>query len=178
MSHWIETKNLILRGMEKKDAEGPYLQWMNDPEVTQYLESRFFPHTSESLLQFIEGMRDGKNLMLAICLKDGKQTHIGNIKLGPIDWIHRRADIGLILGEKTQWGKGYATESIQAISEHAFRVLNLFKVCAGCYHTNVGSQKAFEKAGFQIEATLKRHFYTNGEWSDHVLMAKFREGIA
>ena len=171
--HFIETKRLYLRGLDDQDTEGPYFQWMNDGEVTRFLEARFFPQSRSALKSFIQSMSDGRNLLLGICLKSDNR-HIGNIKLGPINTIHRHADLGLLIGDKSEWGKGYACEAIKALTDYAFSHLNLIKVSAGIYSTNIGSIKTFEKAGFVHEGQLKNQFFSEGEWIDHCLVAKFR----
>jgi RimJ/RimL family protein N-acetyltransferase len=101
--------------------------------------------------------------------------HIGNIKLGPINWFHRYAEIGLIIGNKDFWGKGVATDSITLISLYAFNTLNLHKVTAGCYASNIGSKKAFLKAGFDVDGVRKSHCFSQGKWEDLILLGKINE---
>jgi RimJ/RimL family protein N-acetyltransferase len=167
---------LSLREVRETDVNDDYHRWMNDPEVTRHLESRFFPLAQESLRDYVRKMRgDRDNLFLAIVLHEGER-HIGNIKLGPINWIHRTGDIGLLLGEKSCWGKGYATEAIRCITTHAFDVLNLHKLTASCYHTNLGSARAFLKAGFVQEGVRRSQFYSDGVYVDQVLLGLVRPG--
>lgn len=170
--HFLSSERLYFRALEESDADGPYLSWMNDPEVTCFLESRFFPHSKASIRDFLRGINDGKNLFLAACLKES-DVHIGNIKLGPLNHFHRRADLGLLIGDKSQWGRGYATEMIRTVTEYGFTGLNLHKVTAGCYNDNPGSANAFLKAGYSQEAVLRKHFFSQGRWVDYVLLAKF-----
>jgi len=170
----IETDRLTLRGMESTDAQGSYYEWMNDFSITQYLECRFSSQPKASLEKFVNDMVSGPNLFLAICLKENK-THIGNIKVGPIHPVHRFAEVGILLGDPNEWGKGYATEAISAVTKFCFNEMNVHKLVAGCYGNNMGSAKAFVKAGCSKEATLKKHFYSHGEWVDHVLLARFRD---
>ena len=82
--------------------------------------------------------------------------HIGNIKLGPIHWLHRRADLSLFIGERKYWGQGYASEAIALVRDWAFRELDLQKLNAGIYSGNHGSRRAFEKCGFELEGTLRQ----------------------
>jgi RimJ/RimL family protein N-acetyltransferase len=143
---------------------------MNDPEVTKYLESRFYPNSLESLREYVsKRAADRNSFFLAICLQ-GEDRHIGNIKVGPIDSNHRFADIGIVVGEKDFWGKGYGSEAIGIVVQYAFEVLNLHKLNAGCYEAQVGSMKAFQKNGFEIEAIRKKHYFCNGSYMDGVLL--------
>lgn len=168
--YFIEGERLYLRGVTADDVNETYLRWMHDPEVMQYLESRFQPHSLSSLHEFVTQMQhDRDQLFLAIVLKD-KDRHIGNIKLGPINWIHRFADIGLLIGEKDCWGKGYATEAIQLLTQYAFNALNLHHLTAGCYATNMGSARAFLKAGWVEEGRRKSYFYSAGKYVDEILL--------
>jgi RimJ/RimL family protein N-acetyltransferase len=83
--------------------------------------------------------------------------HIGNIKLGPINIHHNYAEIGLMIGDKDSWGKGFASKSISMITQFGFNQLELEKLNAGCYENNIGSKKSFENAGYQVEGFLRSH---------------------
>ena len=178
MSPTIDTPRLVLRAVEPDDVDGPYLGWMNDPDVTQYLESRFATHTRDDLASYVNDTRSRSDVhFFAIVVKDGER-HIGNIKLGPISVEHSRGDIGIIIGAKDCWGRGYATEAIEALTAWAFAELGLAKVTAGAYGHNHGSVRAFQSAGFAVEATLRRHYRSDDGWVDGVLMARFRDHSA
>lgn len=172
---FLEGERIYLRGVTLDDVNEQYQRWMNDVSVNQYLESRFYPHTIETIKNYVCNMQgnDG-TAFFAIVLKDGNQ-HIGNIKLGPINTIHHFADIGILIGEKNCWGKGYATEAIRLIVKYAFDVLNLHKVTAGCYASNKGSLKAFTKAGFSREGVRRNHCYSDGKYVDDIILGLINE---
>lgn len=167
-------ERLYLREVRRCDVNETYYRWMNDPAVIGFLESRFLPNSMERLLEFVDEQRSKGALFLAIWLT-GEDKHIGNIKVGPIDWIHRRAEVGLLIGEKDCWGKGYAAEAIRLVAAHAFRGLNLRRLTAGCYADNLGSIRAFEKAGFAREGVRKAHFFHGGGYVDEVLLGLIRD---
>jgi len=171
----IETPQLTLVSLSRRHASGPYLAWMNDPEVVRYTESRDMKFTPSDLESFIEGCNGNPSVLLLgmIDKRDGK--HVGNIKLA-FEPRHRRGDIGLIIGDKAKWGRGFGRESIEAVSDYAFNTLNLAKVMAGCYASNVGSIRAFIAAGWHEEARRERHALCDGKWEDVVLLARFRDG--
>ncbi len=165
-------ERLYLRPAGPGDVTGAYVRWMNDPEVVQYLETRFMRHTAESLRDYVQKVSaDADAFFFAVVLKEGDR-HIGNIKLGPLNRVHRFADIGLMIGEKDCWGKGYAAEAIQVLSEFAFGQLKLHKLTASCYETNQGSARAFQKAGFVVEGVRKRHFRCRDHYVDGILLGK------
>jgi ribosomal-protein-alanine N-acetyltransferase len=173
-----EGPRLYLREVRVSDVTDDYYRWMNDPEVTQFTESRFQAWSREALEAYVAAIgRDPASRFFAIVLKRD-DVHVGNIKLAPINWIHRYGDIGLIIGDKRAWGQGYATEAITAVTEFAFRQLNLLKVTASCYGNNVGSVKAFKKAGFEEEGVRKAHFHFDGSYVDMVCLGRRRlEGM-
>ncbi len=173
---WTDIKlvasGLMLRCLQTSDVSSKYLEWLNDPEINRFLEIRHSPPKStEELCEYIESIKSSPdNIIFGIFLEiDGR--HIGNIKLGPINKLHKRADIGILFGERGEWGKGYATEAIKLISHFAFEELSLLRLTAGCYEENVGSLRAFQKAGFILEATLPNHWkLENGKsTSEHLL---------
>lgn len=168
--NFLEGDRLYLREVRPQDVSENYYHWMNDPEVTSYLESRFYPNSAEKIQEYvIDRLGDRDNIFLGTILKEGDR-HIGNIKLGPINWIHRYAEIGLLIGEKDCWGKGYATEAIKLVVDYAFGELNLHKLTAGCYAPNKGSLKAFQKVGFVIEGVRSQQFYWKGQYIDAILL--------
>jgi len=163
----IRTPRLALRTLDAADATERYLGWIRDPTTTKYLESRLVEHSLGSLVDFIETCNQGdSDLLLGICLADG--SHIGNIKLGPVNSYHRHAGIGLLIGEQDQWGMGYATEAIAGLTDHAFDDLGLEKLYAGCYASNVGSARAFATAGWTEEGRNKAHWRLNGGREDNI----------
>src|SRR5688572_11666820 len=126
----ISTQRLDLARLNSRHAGGPYLSWMNDREITQYLESRFRAHTEADLADYIaKTNKDTANLMLGMFVSsDGRQ--IGNIKLGPINTYHRRAELCILIDEKAVWGQGFGRKDIACLSDYAFRDLGLHKVTA------------------------------------------------
>lgn len=172
---FIKGKRIYLREVRISDVNENYYRWLNDPEITRYLEIRYMPRSLENIRRFVEGM-DGKpdELFLAICLVENDR-HIGNIKLGPINWIHRFADISLLIGERSCWGKGLATEAIGILAGFAFNVLNLNKLRAGCYSANIASAKAFIKTGFTKEGVLKNQWILGDEYQDEILLGLCRQ---
>lgn len=164
LSRALETPRLQLRTMSAADASDAYFSWMCDPEVCRYLEVRFTGvKDKRELADFIESTNASQDsLLLGIFLRENGR-HIGNIKLGPIVARHARSEIGYLIGDRTAWGKGYATEAIREISRYGMEKLKLAKITAGIYETNCGSAKALLKAGFVLEARIPAHVVCEGK---------------
>lgn len=173
----LEGKRIYLRPVDLSDATEEYVNWLNDEEVNQFLEVRFAEHTPEGLKNDIEKIsKDPNTLFLAMIRKD-TQRHIGNIKLGPIDWNHRVGDIGIMIGDKSSWGRGYAREAIKLLSDYAFNILKLHKLEAGAYENNIGSIKAFLKVGFSEEGRKRKRFRFKDTYTDQVFLGRINEGL-
>lgn len=168
---FIIGEKVYFRGMDESDIEGPYLDWLNDEEVTRFLTTvGHFPATKENLLHYIQSMaRSDKDVFFAI--HDVKSDEfIGTSHLGPIDWITRIAPLGIMIGNKKFWGRGYAAEAIRLASDHAFKRLNLHKLTAGVAAINEDSAKAFKRAGFEIEGRVKSQVFLDGEYYDSLYL--------
>jgi len=160
---FLENENIYLRNVCLKDVNDSYYQWLNDPQVNQFLETRFVVQSKAKIAEFVTSKDGNANeILLAICDKE-HDLHIGNIKLGPINWYHRRAEISLLIGNKDYWGKGIATQAIELISLFAFQTLNLNKLMAGAYKNNIGSIKAFQKCGYKIEGEVEDYVLVNNQ---------------
>lgn len=172
----LRTEGLELRCLREDDVGEDYLRWLNDPLVNQFLEVRHSPPQSISELRiFVRTVNESSDsLLLGMFTQQGRR-HIGNIKLGPINYKHKRADIGIVCGERSEWGKGYATKAISLLSDFAEQKLDLQRLSAGCYSSNEGSARAFLKSGFKLEATFKSYWQLeDGSRVDELWMGRTR----
>jgi RimJ/RimL family protein N-acetyltransferase/methionyl-tRNA formyltransferase len=143
----LESPRLLYRTLQSSDITDDYLAFLNNKDITQYLEIRNQSHTAETVGQFILSVNSSTDTYLyGIFLRSSPNVHIGNIKIGPIDPVHQKADIGIVIGNATYWGKGYATECISFFTYYCFSKLGLNCLMAGCYEENVGSYRAFKKS--------------------------------
>ncbi len=172
--HRIDGPRLHLRSVRPSDATERYVSWLNDPEINRYLEVRFSPQTLEGVRAYVTEMAGSEDYaFMAIVLNDGDR-HIGNIKIGPMNRAHRFADIGIVIGEKDCWGKGYATEAIALATRYAFETLDLHRLEAGAYAPNMGSAKAFLKAGWKEEGLESAKWLVDGVFVDGIRVACVR----
>ena len=145
---------IFLKELTPKDITKSYLKWMNDYNVHQFTEQRFKKHTIKNITKFVIEKRKSKNEFLyGIFLKNSKE-HIGNIKLGPINFKHKYGDISYFIGNKKYWGKGFATEAISEIINIA-KKKGVKKLQAYFYEMNYGSKKVLIKNNFKCEGILK-----------------------
>ena len=170
----IMTSDLLyLQYLTPQMVDQSYVDWLNNPTVNQYLEARFgAPYTLESVRKYVvQTSKDPSTHFFAIFLKENER-YIGNVKIGPINDHHHYADIGIMIGDRSSWGKGCATEAIRLAANFAFKKLKVHKLIAGVYSNNIASIKAFTKAGFVTEGCLVKKYLSNNKYVDHVLLGK------
>jgi RimJ/RimL family protein N-acetyltransferase len=136
----------------------------------------FFPHpyTLDDARRWIESTTAADATTSFAIEVDGEA--VGGIGLHPGRDVHRRsAEIGFWLGEPF-WGRGIMTEAVQAVTRHAFDVLGLSRVHASVFEWNTASARVLEKAGYTLEATLRRAVVKDGKTIDALLYAIVDEG--
>jgi len=168
-------KRIRLRGVEKEDLP-LFVEWLNDPEVTEGL--MFFQP-----LSYAEEMRWFENLAnlpasehpLAIEIQDGDNWRmIGDCGFHNISQINRSAEVGIFIGDKSLWNKGYGTETMQLLLKYGFESLNLNRISLVVYDDNPRALHAYEKAGFMLEGRLRQAKYKHGRYGDELLMSTLR----
>lgn len=170
---------LLLRCLNSNDIGHRYLAWVWDPAVTGQLEVRFTPPSSlNDLRAFVKKTNESEDTLLLGIFLPEPSRHIGNIKLGPINFWHRTADIGLLIGDRDEWGKGWATMAIKAVTDFAFKELGLYKVTASCYSSNKGSWHAFLNAGFKEEGRRDFQYQMGDERVDSILLGRVNSKLA
>lgn len=147
-------ETLFIRNLEISDISEDYVKWMNDYDITKFTEQNYFKHNHQSVSNFVYSKYESRDdILFGIFFKN---KHIGNIKLGPILWVHKRAEVSFIIGDKSAWGKGIATKAIEAVVQYAFETLKIEKINAGYYEDNTGSANALRKNGFKIEGIKEK----------------------
>lgn len=174
----IQGQRIFLRPLEERDVGEEYLMWMRDAEVTQYLECRDQVQTIDNLRAYVRGMNSShRDHLFGMFLLQGNE-HIGNIKIGNIREPHRSADLGLMIGKRSAWGKGYGAEAIALITRYGMESLRLNKLWAGMYSENLGSYYAFIKAGYREVGRFRQHILFNGRYIDSILVEKCRNELS
>jgi diamine N-acetyltransferase len=168
-----------LRAAERSDIP-LFVKWINDPEVTENVmlqvpmsvaeEERWF----DSMLEqpqaqhvYVIGVKlpsTGKEDV------DGWQS-IGTIQFHDISWLLRKAEIGIMIGEKDFWDKGYGTEAMLVMLKHGFETLNLHRIWLQVFDKNKRGIRAYEKAGFVQEGRFRDGHYQHGRYYDIIIMS-------
>ncbi len=165
---------LYLRPLTRTDAVA-FVPWVNDPEVTRTLAigARVMDVRAEEV--FIEKTdASAHDVLFGIVVQETDQL-IGSTGLDQIDFRNQRASFGIMVGEKSAWGKGYGTEATALVVQYAFEELHLNRVQLQVYEYNLRGIRVYEKVGFRREGVLRQEHVYDGRFWDTVVMAILRE---
>ncbi len=169
----IKLSKCTVRNWQRGD-EASLAQHANNYKVWRNVRDRFpHPYALEDAQRWLEhAMQEDPATSFAIVV-DGQA--VGGIGLVlREDIYHRSAEIGYWLGEAF-WGRGVMTEAVRAVSEWAFTNFDLCRVYAGVLEWNPSSARVLEKAGFQLEARLRKAVTKEGVTMDELVYALIRE---
>lgn len=161
-------ERVYLRPLEEEDLDR-CVRWINDSEITTNLLLRFPMNRKREREWFDSQYKDNANILLAIVLKDGDR-HLGNCGLHQVDYVNRNAEFGIMIGEKEEWGKGYASEAAQLITRYGFEQLGLHRIGLEVFSCNPRAQRVYEKIGFVHEGTMRESYFRNGKLHDTIIM--------
>ena len=107
-------KNIILKKLTSNNISKDYLNWLNDWDIIKYTEQKFKKTTIKDIKKYLNDINKSKNNFIygINVVEKGKTKHIGNIKIGAIDFYHKRGDISYIIGNKNYWNKGIGSSAI------------------------------------------------------------------
>ncbi len=159
---------LILRAIERDDLPR-YVQWMNDPEVKRHLLP-LPPFNFDDEIEWYESQRkDPSALNLAMVLK-ADNRHIGSVSLNHIDRQSQKAELGIVIGEKAEWYKGYGTEAIRLMVAYGFFTLNLHRIYLIVDADHTAAIRCYQRCGFKEEGRLRQNIYRQGRFEDQLVM--------
>lgn len=172
---YSQGERMFLRPLVPDDVGDRYISWFSDTTVVSFLETRNVTHEA-SLAYLKHGLTSGEYFMCALCDR-ATGLHIGNVKLGPISWTHGTSDLVTVIGDRTFWGRGLATEAISIGSRLMLEGVGLRKLHGSIYASNMGSVNAYTRGGWIIESRLKDHVLHDGEPMDIIQVSCFPSGL-
>lgn len=159
----------ILRPWQKEDLDN-LVAMANNKKIARYMTDAFpYPYTREAGIQFIKRNSKAQPVqVMAIVIED---KAAGGIGIFPqTDIMRKNAEMGYWLGEP-YWGQGIITRAIKEMTTYAFDTFDIERIYARPFGSNIASQKVLEKAGFILEAQIKKSIYKNGLFEDELIYA-------
>jgi RimJ/RimL family protein N-acetyltransferase len=149
------------------------LEWLNDPEVTEWTLIGDFPIARLGEAEFFQRAEradpsaGATELTLAVETLEGE--HVGFTGLHRIDWRHGCAHTGLLIGRKEMWGRGLATDALRVRTRYAFEVLGLRLLLSEALLGNERSIRALTSAGYERAGLLPGRYWKRGAFRDAIL---------
>src|SRR5690349_2833988 len=171
----LKGERVTLRSLTREDL--PRLcEFNNDVEVE--LSGGGDPPIPQSLarleaefdLKVSTGGRDGPGFAIEA---DGK--FIGQCALFDFDEVNQTCQLGITVGDKAYWGKGYGREAVRLLLDYAFRLRNVRKVWLTVNGTNERAIRAYRACGFVEEGRQRDQVWSNGAYIDLVYMGVLRD---
>jgi [ribosomal protein S5]-alanine N-acetyltransferase len=153
----------------------PLLRWKNDIEIQRLSDGEARTFTREEVAARLERwMRPSDDIVhLAIGLV-GREEPIGFLHLALIERAHRRCRLGIVIGEKDLWGRGYGHQAVVQAADHAFDVLELDRITAEVLADNTRSARLLESVGFAREGVMRESIYRDGQRVDELIFGLLR----
>ena len=164
-----QSERLIFKRLSIEHISSDYVNWINDPEVNMYLETRD-NYTLDFLKSYVEEQYEKEIYFWAIHLKESNK-HIGNIKIDPINIETNSGEYGILMGDKLSWGKGFGKEASMRIIQYCFEELKLVEITLGVIEDNVKAISLYKKIGFTIDEIKKEVGVYNNKLSNALRMS-------
>ena len=177
MTHIIGSGRVYLRPFEPTDAE-TYRRWRADAEpmsLTGWDERA--PLSLAQVERRIAGLVEdqGKDAYTFLICLVADDRPIGEVMLFDIDRLNGSAEVGIFIGEVDEWGKGYGTDAVRAIVDFGFAEQRLERIWLEVWTENPRAERAYQKAGFTREATLRHDQFEGGRYTDGHIMSILRD---
>jgi RimJ/RimL family protein N-acetyltransferase len=167
----IQGDKVDLQPFSKDFISNNYLNWMNDKETTRFIDKAKDSTSLDDLNFFAESMIESDfDYFFAIIYKE-KKHHIGNVRLGPIDFNLMKSNFGILIGDKSFHGCGVATEVLELIKHFSFNYLKLEQIHFPVVKEHAAAMRLYAKTKFTCLGEMQKTFDKNGkswklvEWS-------------
>jgi RimJ/RimL family protein N-acetyltransferase len=178
----ITGKNVELRPVSLEDHKRTY-HWRNDEETARWDAGSGLYRYSHVPLEQLEASyeKDIRTIdkrevgEFSIYTVGDDARHIGSIGYRNLDIVARRCVVGLGIGEKELWGKGYGTDALKTLINYLFKTMNLRRIQLDTWSGNTRAVRAYEKCGFVIEGRLRDDAFIDGKYYDTIVMGLLRE---
>ena len=155
-----------------------FTRWNRDTEYLRLLDDEpARPRSVNTQKTWIEKeLEEGGDLQHSFTIRtmEGDEL-IGFIGLFEIQWNHGNCWVGIGLGEREYWGKGYGTDAMRTVLRYAFDELDLERVTLSVFEYNPRAIRSYEKAGFTHEGRARQALNRDGERKDILFMGILRD---
>ena len=171
---FIIGEKIALRAIRRSDM-GAYARWLDNHDVTHFLEMGWKPLSEPDLEATFKSLTESAETVAFVIEDRASGEAVGTCGLYLIQWVARRAQFNILIGEPSVWDKGFGTEATRLVVGYGFDTLNLESIQLGVNADNDRALKSYEKTGFVHEGRRRKFVYRNGRYYDLVVMGIVRE---
>lgn len=170
-----ELPKVYLRELTLNDVEDRF-RWCLDKEVTKHLNmpEKYPPFSKEETKRWIKMCINKTNGYEQKAIETQEGKHIGWIDLKNIDKLNKHAELGVAIGDKTYWGKGYGFSAMKEMLQWGFNELDLNKIWLRVEVDNEKAINSYKRIGYVEEGILRQDRLRNGEFVDRLRMSILR----
>ena len=177
MKNILQGKTVYLTAINPEEVSKADSAWIRDSELLRLWDSRPTPlRSSKASKEHMEkdlAEQDDRTYNFSIRRREDDKL-LGDIGLD-VMWNNAEAFVGLGIGDRVDWGKGYGTEAMSLILEYAFTEINLRRVSLGVFEYNPRAVRSYEKSGFRHEGRSRQFLLREGKRWDVFFMGILRE---
>lgn len=162
---------VTLSRFEPSLVDARYLGWLNDAEVVRFSNQRFRTHNLDSSLAYLESFEGSDNLFLSVRRK-GDALPVGTMT-AYISIAHGTVDIGIMIGERNVWGRGYGQDAWNTLQHALLNLEGIRKITAGTLAINGGMLTLMQRSGMHLEAVREAQELVDGVPTDIHYYARF-----
>ena len=170
----LEGNKVRLRPFEERDLDH-VMEWVNDPEVTRTLLVGRYPMTRTMEKAWLDERLKGSTTEVSFVIESRAGEYLGGIGYFHILQLERHAELGLVIGRKTEWGKGYAREAMSLFVDYGFEQLNFNLIYLTVLPHNSRAHTIYTSLGFREEGRLRQRIYRDGVYFDLLSLSILRE---
>jgi len=163
-------KLVRLRAYKKEDMILAQ-KYVNDPETKILLQSSVpYPYTIEDQGKWYENISALKDTYdFAIETLNG--VYLGSCGINSVDWKNSKVEVGMFIGDKPYWGRGYGTDTMKILLKFIFEQMNINRVGLSVFSYNERAIASYKKCGFIEEGIVREVIFCNGKYHDEVIMS-------
>lgn len=169
----LEGRRIYMKLIEREDLP-IRVEWINDPRVGETLNFDY-PTSLSRTEKWFEGVTLDKNRLDFTVFRRETDERIGACGFLDIDRLVMKAELYVLLGEKTLWGSGYGTEMYSLIVEYGFVELGLERIFGYQLKENAAAHRIVEKLGWKREGLLRRDLFSHGRPVDRYVVSILKE---
>ena len=152
--------------------------WQNAPGIRDLTMGFRFPVQREAVLQWLRDLREQKALTRAVYAIRRGEDLLGVAQLHGIDPIHRKAQLGLFVGDAGDRHGGVGTIACRLLLDFAFRGLGLRRVSLEVLAGNAAAIAVYERLGFRLEGVRRQDYFLDGHCLDVCLYGILADEVA